>query len=205
MNEFQQVMLALSELNQNERDLLAFVIKKAKPLNNFEVLVQVSDKVFSNSNNSPIYMLNSAGQSLFNKVLCFKMHQEQRNSLSFRCFRSFKRVDGETYAFGLSSVILTVLSDLKRFMELDVLDQLSVLKRPMAKYFFLVHKDSLSMSLEDFRTMLMFSETNKDKRNWMHRHVNPAFEELKEHYMSLYRINYRRDKRKIIGVDLIIS
>lgn len=204
MNEYQQIQLAISGLTKKERQLLSFIVKHAHSSNNFEVAVSVNDCVFEKRQKSALYMIAETAYSLFNKVLCFKMHQEQRNTLSFRCVRFVKRLDGETYLLGLSFILATVLTQLKGYLKTDALDQLASIKKPIAKYFFLVHHENLSLSVEEFRKLLQFSETNKDKRNWMHRHVNPAFEELRLKFQGLYKLSYRLDRQKIVGVDLTV-
>lgn len=204
MNEYQQIQLALSSLTKKERQLLSFIVKHAHSSNNFEVAVSVNDCVFEKRQKSALYMIAETAYSLFNKVLCFKMHQEQKNTLSFRCVRFVKRIDGETYLLGLSFILATVLTPLKGYLRTDALDQLASIKKPIAKYFFLVHHENFSMSVEEFRKLLQFSETNKDKRNWMHRHVNPAFEELRSKFEGLYTLSYRLDRQKIVGVDLAV-
>lgn len=205
MDELQQILLGISDLTKSERELLTFVVMRANPKNGFVVAVCVSDKVFSNTNTTAIYMLNKIGQSLFNKVLCFQMHQEQNNSLAFRCVRSIRRINPETFEIGLSHVLITVLRNLKAYLETDAIEQLAMIKHSIAKYIFMTQNQSQSYSVEEFRHLLCFSDTNKEKRNWMHRHVNPAFEELKLHFGGLYKISYRREKSKIIGVDLIVK
>lgn len=204
MNEYQQIQLAISSLTKKERQLLSFIVKHANSSNNYEVAVSVNDRVFEKGQNTALYMIAETAYSLFNKILCFKMHQEQRNTLSFRCVRFVKRLDSETYIIGLSFILVSTLSQLKGYLKTDALDQLASIKNPIAKYFFLVHHESLSLSVEEFRKLLQFSETNKDKRNWMHRHVNPAFNELRLKFEGLYKLSYRLDHQKIIGVDIKI-
>lgn len=205
MNEYQQIQLGISYLTKKERQLLQFVVKEAKASNNYEVTVSVNDRVFSKYEETALYMITETGFSLFNKVLCFKMHQEQANTLSFRCIRFIRRIDSETYVLGLSYVLVGVLRSLKGYLRTDAIDQLASIKNPIAKYFFLVHHENLSLSIDEFRKLLQFNETNKDKRNWMHRHVNPAFEELKNKFKGVYNLSYRLDRQKIIGVDLLIG
>jgi hypothetical protein len=204
VNDYQQIQLAISGLTRKERQLLSFLVKHAHSSNNFEVAVSINDCVFDKRQKSALYMITETAYALFNKVLCFKMHQEQKNTLSFRCVRFVKRIDSETYLIGLSYILATVLSVLKEYLKTDALDQLASIKNPIAKYFFLVHHENLSMSVEEFRRLLQFSETNKDKRNWMHRHVNPAFEELRLKFEGLYNLSYRLDRQKIVGVDITV-
>lgn len=62
------------------------------------------------------------------------MHQN-KNTLSFRCVRFVKRIDGETYLLGLSFILATVLTPLKGYLRTDALDQLASIKKPIGEIF----------------------------------------------------------------------